>query len=98
MGPIDVSIVTLAGMEGPYVDPGGIEMSVPSGPVALIDPKQLPTIREAPLSERIAQAGSETLGLNGSVARLLAQHYLDVANAPTRDGFLHWLSTGRFQP
>ena len=93
-----MSIVTLAGMEGPYVDPGGIEMSVPRGPIALIDPKQLPTVREAPLSERIAQAGSETLGLNGSVARLLAQHYLDVANAPTRDGFLHWLSTGRFQP
>ena len=73
-------------------------MSVPSGPVALIDPKQLPTIREAPLAERIAQAGSETLGLSGSVARLLAQHYLDVAIAPTRDGFLHWISSGRFQP
>jgi hypothetical protein len=73
-------------------------MSVPSGPVALIDPKQLPTIREAPLSERLAQAGSETLGLSGSVARLLAQHYLDLAVAPTRDGFLHWISSGRFQP
>jgi hypothetical protein len=93
-----VSIVTLGGMKGPHVDPRRQAMSVPSGPVALIDPKQLPTIREAPLSERIAQAGSETLGLNGSVARLLAQHYLDVANAPTRDGFLHWLSSGRFQP
>jgi len=73
-------------------------MSVPSGPIALIDPKQLPTIREAPLAERIAQAGSETLGLSGSVARLLAQHYLDLAISPTRDGFLHWISAGRCQP
>lgn len=73
-------------------------MSVPTGPVALIDPKQLPTIREAPLSERIAQAGSETLGLSRSVARLLARHYLELANAPTADGFLYWISSGRFQP
>jgi hypothetical protein len=73
-------------------------MSVPAGPIALIDPKQLPTIREAPLSEQIAQAGSETLGLSRSVARLLARHYLDLANVPTKDGFLYWLSSGRFQP
>jgi hypothetical protein len=73
-------------------------MSVQSGPVAMIDPKQLPTIREAPLSERIAQAGSETLGLSRSVAQVLARHYLDLANAPTEDGFLSWISSGRFQP
>jgi len=73
-------------------------MSVPAGPVALIDPKQLPTIREAPPSEGIAQAASETLGLSRSVARLLARHYLDLANAPTRDGFLYWICSGRLQP
>ena len=73
-------------------------MSVRTGSTALLDPKQLPTIREAPVSERIAQAASETLGLNGSVARLLARQYLDLVSAPTENGFLHWLDSGRLQP
>jgi hypothetical protein len=68
-------------------------MSVPNGPTALIDPKQLPTIREAPFSERIAQAASERLGLSRAVARLLAGHYLDLAPVPTADGSLYWIGS-----
>ena len=70
-------------------------MSIPDGPIALIDPKQLPRIREAPFSDRIAQAASETLGLSRSVARLLAGYYLDLATAPTENGFLHWIGSGQ---
>jgi hypothetical protein len=73
-------------------------MSIPSGPVALVDPKQLPTVREVPSCERIAQAASETLGLSRSVAVLLARRYLDLATSPTENGFLHWIGSGRSRP
>jgi hypothetical protein len=73
-------------------------MSIPNGPTALIDPKQLPTIRQAPFSERIAQAASETLGLGREVARLLAGQYLDLEPVPTAEGFLYWIGSGRLQP
>jgi hypothetical protein len=73
-------------------------MSVRSRPIALVDPKQLPTTRGAPFDERIAQAASEALGLSRARARLLAEHYLDQANSPSKSGFLHWIRSGRFQP
>jgi hypothetical protein len=73
-------------------------MSVRTGPTALIDPKQLPTLSRVPFEERIAQAASETLGLSRSAARLLAEHYLDLAISPSNGGFLQWICSGRSKP